>query len=146
MKLLYEGPRPLSIGLNSGGSRHLRAGQEGLASAREAAGLRACAQRGAKDEALASGRGARQPWAPPASRSLARCSCGVPRPNYGTMTKQGAIILGIGGDNSNRAAGTFYEGAVVAGYSSNATDVAVHADIIAAKYRRLDARSWVVTS
>ena len=34
-----------------------------------------------------------------------------PRPHgYQPMKKQGSIILGIGGDNSNRAVGTFYEG------------------------------------
>jgi len=61
-------------------------------------------------------------------------------PGYATMSKQGAIILGVGGDNSNRAVGTFYEGAIVAGYASNATDRAVHADIVAAGYQRLDER------
>ena len=67
-------------------------------------------------------------------------------PSYPSMKKQGAIILGIGGDNSNRAVGTFYEGAVVAGYSSNATDLAVHADIVAAGYQRLDAMGGPVAS
>ena len=34
-----------------------------------------------------------------------------PRPaNYNPMKKEGAIILGIGGDNSDSGAGTFYEG------------------------------------
>ena len=31
---------------------------------------------------------------------------------YQPMHKQGAIILGIGGDNSNRAIGTFFEGVI----------------------------------
>ena len=53
---------------------------------------------------------------------------------YAPMKKQGAIILGIGGDNSNGAVGTFYEGVMVQGYSSNATDTAVQADIVAAGY------------
>ena len=44
------------------------------------------------------------------------------------MRKQGAIILGIGGDNSHRGVGTFYEGVMTKGYSSNATDDAVHAN------------------
>ena len=41
------------------------------------------------------------------------------RPNvsgYNPMKKEGAIILGIGGDNSNGAAGTFYEGVMTSGY------------------------------
>lgn len=38
------------------------------------------------------------------------------------MKKQGSIILGIGGDNSDSAHGTFYEGVMTSGISSNATD------------------------
>ena len=49
---------------------------------------------------------------------------------------QGAIILGIGGDNSNRAVGTFYEGAMTASYTSDDSDAAVHANIVAAGYGR----------
>ena len=50
------------------------------------------------------------------------------------MKKKGAIILGIGGDNSDRAVGTFYEGAVTAGYTSDATDDALQADIVRTGY------------
>jgi hypothetical protein len=60
-----------------------------------------------------------------------------PRPNvsgYNPMHKQGAIILGIGGDNSNGAAGTFYEGVMTSGYPSDATENAVQANITAAGY------------
>jgi hypothetical protein len=46
----------------------------------------------------------------------------------------GAIILGIGGDNSNSSFGTFYEGAITAGRPADATDTAVHANVVAAKY------------
>ena len=59
------------------------------------------------------------------------------RPNvsgYNPMKKQGAIILGIGGDNSKGAAGTFYEGVMTSGYPSDATDSAVQANIVAAGY------------
>lgn len=61
-----------------------------------------------------------------------------------------AIILGVGGDNvwrRRRAAappppltvpglsiGTFYEGVLTAGYTSDAADDAVQADILAAGY------------
>jgi hypothetical protein len=38
---------------------------------------------------------------------------------------QGGIVLGIGGDNSNRSWGTFFEGAVTAGRPSDASDAAV---------------------
>ncbi len=57
-------------------------------------------------------------------------------PRYAPMRKQGAIILGIGGDNSAGAIGTFYEGVITAGYSSDATDDAVQANIVAAGYGR----------
>jgi non-reducing end alpha-L-arabinofuranosidase len=57
---------------------------------------------------------------------------------YNPMRKEGAIILGSGGDccatNTNQSAGTFYEGAIVSGYPSDATDDAVQANIIAAGY------------
>jgi hypothetical protein len=53
---------------------------------------------------------------------------------YYPMRKQGAIILGVGGDNSNDGTGTFYEGCITTGYSSNETDEAVQANIVAAGY------------
>ena len=60
-------------------------------------------------------------------------------PGYDPMKQQGAIILGSGGDccasNTNLSDGTFYEGAIVAGYPSDATDNAVQADIVAAGYQ-----------
>ncbi|KAF8188964.1 Arabinosidase B [Pholiota molesta] len=70
-----------------------------------------------------------------ASGSLSTFYNGV-RPNggYNPMSKEGAIILGIGGDNSNRAQGTFYEGAMTAGYPSDALENAVQGDIVAAGY------------
>ena len=46
-------------------------------------------------------------------------------------TKQGAITLGVGGDGSDGGVGTFYEGAMTANYTSDATDAAVQASIIA---------------
>ncbi|WP_433796752.1 arabinofuranosidase catalytic domain-containing protein [Actinoplanes sp. CA-252034] len=60
---------------------------------------------------------------------------------YSPMRKQGAIVLGSGGDcckpdgGANQSAGTFYEGAIVAGYPTDATENAVQADIVAAGYR-----------
>lgn len=50
------------------------------------------------------------------------------------MQKEGAIILGIGGDNSNGAQGTFYEGVMTSGYPSDDTENSVQANIVAAKY------------
>ncbi|MBV9548614.1 MAG: lamin tail domain-containing protein [Alphaproteobacteria bacterium] len=55
---------------------------------------------------------------------------------YDPMRKQGAILLGNGGDNSNGSQGTFYEGAMTKGgtFPSNATDQAVQANVVAAHY------------
>nr|GAT59108.1 arabinofuranosidase [Mycena chlorophos] len=50
------------------------------------------------------------------------------------MSKEGAIILGIGGDNSDGAVGTFYEGVLTSGFPSDATENAVQANIVAAGY------------
>jgi hypothetical protein len=61
-----------------------------------------------------------------------------PRPSggYDPMKKQGAIILGIGGDNSNGAQGDFFEGVMTSGASSDAIDSAVQVNIVAAGYGR----------
>ncbi|GKT93789.1 alpha-L-arabinofuranosidase B domain protein [Colletotrichum tofieldiae] len=53
---------------------------------------------------------------------------------YNPMSKEGAIILGIGGDNSISGQGTFYEGVMTSGYPSDATENSVQANIVAAKY------------
>jgi non-reducing end alpha-L-arabinofuranosidase len=45
------------------------------------------------------------------------------------MRLTGSIILGIGGDNSDGAAGVFMEGAVLIGASSEDVDAAVQANI-----------------
>ena len=55
---------------------------------------------------------------------------------YDPMRKQGAILLGNGGDNSNASQGTFYEGAMTAAgtFPTDATDQLVQANVVAAKY------------
>jgi hypothetical protein len=56
---------------------------------------------------------------------------------YGSpMQRQGGIVLGIGGDNSSTARGNFFEGVIVAGYASTATDDAIQANIVAAGYSK----------
>src|SRR5204863_2430683 len=56
--------------------------------------------------------------------------------SYDPMRKQGAIVLGNGGDNSNSAQGTFYEGAMTAAgtFPSKETNVKLQANIVAARY------------
>jgi hypothetical protein len=55
---------------------------------------------------------------------------------YDPMRKQGAILLGNGGDNSNGSQGTFYEGAMTAAgtFPTDATDQLVQANVVAAGY------------
>jgi hypothetical protein len=52
------------------------------------------------------------------------------------MRKQGAILLGNGGDNSNGSQGTFYEGAMTAGgtFPTPETNQKVQANVVAAGY------------
>ncbi|HYP77720.1 MAG TPA: arabinofuranosidase catalytic domain-containing protein [Polyangiaceae bacterium] len=55
---------------------------------------------------------------------------GMPKP----ISNVGGIVLGVGGDNSNISWGTFYEGAIVAGYPTTAIDDAVLKNIRDAGY------------
>lgn len=56
--------------------------------------------------------------------------------SYDPMRKQGAVILGNGGDNSTASQGTFYEGAMTAPrtYPSNETDQRVAQNVAAVRY------------
>jgi hypothetical protein len=56
--------------------------------------------------------------------------------SYDPMRKQGGILLGNGGDNSNGSQGTFYEGAMTAQgtFPTDATDQNVQANVVAARY------------
>jgi hypothetical protein len=74
-----------------------------------------------------------------------------PRVNasYDPMRKQGAILLGNGGDNSVGSQGTFYEGAMTAAgtFPTDATDQLVQANVVAARYdvARLSLASAIAT-
>lgn len=59
-----------------------------------------------------------------------------PQSSYDPMRKQGAILLGNGGDNSNGSSGTFYEAAMTGAdyFPSEETNQAVQANIVAARY------------
>jgi hypothetical protein len=58
------------------------------------------------------------------------------RNSYDPMRKQGAILLGNGGDNSNGSQGTFYEGAMTAPgtFPTKETNQKIQDNIIAARY------------
>ena len=59
----------------------------------------------------------------------------IPLPKgYQPMKQEGAIILGIGGDNSNWASGYFFEGVMTQGMPSAKTMNALQRNIIAARY------------
>ncbi|HZL16794.1 MAG TPA: arabinofuranosidase catalytic domain-containing protein, partial [Polyangia bacterium] len=53
---------------------------------------------------------------------------------YTMMKKQGAIVLGTGGDNSDHGQGYFFEGAMTAGAASTAVINLIQANILAAGY------------
>jgi len=53
---------------------------------------------------------------------------------YAPMKQEGSIVMGTGGDNSNRAGGSFFEGAITSGYPSDAADDSVQANIVSAGY------------
>jgi hypothetical protein len=59
-----------------------------------------------------------------------------PRNSYDPMRKQGGILLGNGGDNSNGSQGTFYEGAMTAAgtFPSQETNQKIQANVVAARY------------
>lgn len=74
------------------------------------------------------------------SGSLSTYYKGALPSGWSPMKKQGAIVLGSGGDccatNTNQSEGTFYEGAIVAGYPSDVTENALQANIVAAAYAK----------
>ena len=51
------------------------------------------------------------------------------------MHREGAIVLGTGGDNSKASVGSFFEGVMTAGYPTDAADSAVQANIISVGHR-----------
>jgi hypothetical protein len=59
---------------------------------------------------------------------------GARPPGYSPQKKQGAIILGTGGDGSNTGTGIWFEGAMTMGAPPDATDDAVQANIVNAGY------------
>ncbi|MCQ2182653.1 MAG: lamin tail domain-containing protein [Bacteroidales bacterium] len=59
------------------------------------------------------------------------------RSSYDPMRKQGAILLGNGGDNSNGSSGTFYEAAMTAAgtFPTEETNQKIQANVVAAGYK-----------
>ncbi len=61
-------------------------------------------------------------------------SYGARPPGYSPQKKQGAVILGTGGDGSNTGVGIWFEGAMTMGAPSDATDDLIQANIVAAGF------------
>lgn len=61
-----------------------------------------------------------------------------PHAGYQPMNKKGAIILATGGDTSSHGVGNFYEGMMVTGATTDATDDAVKANTVAVDYKIIE--------
>ncbi|MDQ2813113.1 MAG: ricin-type beta-trefoil lectin domain protein [Actinomycetota bacterium] len=68
------------------------------------------------------------------SGSLSTWYSGALPSGYSPMHQEGSIVLGTGGDNSNRGTQSFFEGVMTAGSSADTADNSVQADIAAAGY------------
>jgi len=64
--------------------------------------------------------------------SLKTMADATPRPTINKL--EGAIVLGLGGDNSWAGVGTFFEGAMTTGRPSDTTEDAIQKNILAAGY------------
>ncbi len=73
-------------------------------------------------------------WGDAQSGGLTTIYSGPLPPGYMPMRQEGAIILGIGGDNSNASAGSFFEGVMTAGFPSDRADDAIQANVVAVGY------------
>jgi hypothetical protein len=80
------------------------------------------------------------------SGSLTQYYRGALPSGWNPMKKQGAIVLGSGGDccntNTNMSDGTFYEGVIVSGYPADTTENSVQANIVAAGYGSTSRVTW----
>jgi non-reducing end alpha-L-arabinofuranosidase len=57
----------------------------------------------------------------------------LPR-GYAPMRQEGAIILGIGGDNSHASAGSFFEVVMISGFPADSAENAIQSNIVAVGY------------
>ncbi|KAF2164932.1 glycoside hydrolase family 54 protein [Zasmidium cellare ATCC 36951] len=60
---------------------------------------------------------------------------GVRPDGFNPMRKEGAIVLGVGGDNTDGGEGTFYEGAMTSGYPLDNIEAYVQANIVNMNYK-----------
>jgi hypothetical protein len=73
-------------------------------------------------------------WGDAQSGGLNTIYSGALPQGYAPMRQEGAILLGIGGDNSHASAGSFFEGAMTTGYPDDKSESAVQANIVGVHY------------
>jgi non-reducing end alpha-L-arabinofuranosidase len=73
-------------------------------------------------------------WGDAQSGGLNTIYSGALPSGYAPMRQEGAIILGVGGDNSHASAGSFFEGVMTGGFPTDSADNAVQSNIVAADY------------
>ena len=73
-------------------------------------------------------------WGDAQSGELNTIYAGALPSGYAPMRQEGAILLGIGGDNSHASAGSFFEGVMTAGFPTDSADDAVQSNIVAVGY------------
>ena len=73
-------------------------------------------------------------WGDARSGGLDTIYAGALPSGYAPMRQEGAILLGIGGDNSHGSAGSFFEGVMTAGFPTDSADNAIQSDIVAVGY------------
>jgi non-reducing end alpha-L-arabinofuranosidase len=73
-------------------------------------------------------------WGDARSGGLTTAYSGALPQGYAPMRQEGAIILGIGGDNSHASAGSFFEGVMTSGFPADSADQAIQSDIVAVGY------------
>jgi hypothetical protein len=73
-------------------------------------------------------------WGDAQSDGLNTVYSGALPSGYAPMRQEGAIILGIGGDNSHASAGSFFEGVMTAGFPTDSADNVIQSNIVAVGY------------
>jgi len=73
-------------------------------------------------------------WGDAQSGGLNTIYSGALPSGYAPMRQEGAILLGMGGDNSHASAGSFFEGVMTAGFPTDSADNAVQSNIVAVGY------------
>ena len=73
-------------------------------------------------------------WGDARSGGLNTVYSGALPQGYAPMRQEGAIILGIGGDNSHASAGSFFEGVMTSGFPTDSAENAIQSNIVAVGY------------